>query len=201
MTDFMFPRTSFITCKNVQMLMDSIFLEMIHTKGVAMKTQFYFPKIFTRLLGACSISLFIIGGSTTALAASNQDACALISPADLTVLLGGKVTAKNNAGSCTWTAAGSAKKLIAARIKATGTGAEMAYKGARMNAPGEGKVKVVDEAGLGDKAFAVMPSFGIAMFILKQGHLIELQFWTGTTGTEKDLSLFRPVAKKISAAF
>ncbi len=166
-----------------------------------MKTQFSFPKIIAHLLGACSISVFIIYGSSTAIAASNQDACTLFTPADLTALLGGKVTAKGNAGSCTWTAAGSSKKLVAARMKATGPGAEMAYKGARMNAPDGGKVKVTDEAGLGDKAFSVMPSYGIAMFMLKQGRLLELQYWTGTKGTAKDLGLLRPVAKKAVAVF
>jgi hypothetical protein len=158
-------------------------------------------RLFFRLLCASVICLLASSGSSTAMAAQSADSCALLKPADLTALLGGAVTAKDNAGACAWTAAGSSRKLIAARMKATGPGAEMAYMGARMNASDGGKVKVADETGLGDKAFSVMPSFGIAMFMLKHGQLLQLQYWTGTTGTARDLDALRPVAKKAIAAF
>lgn len=164
-----------------------------------MHKQITSPRFFFRLLYACGICLFIASGSSTAIAASNSDSCALLKPADLTALLGGTVTATNNAGACSWTASGSKKKLIAAANLNTVPPAEMVFAGAR-NGAAKGD-KVTDEAGLGDKAFSVMPSYGIAMFMLKHGRLLQLQYLTGAAGTAKDLDALRPVAKKAIAAF
>jgi len=64
---------------------------------------------------------------------AQSNSCSLLKPADLNALLGGVAVAKPNAGACAWTAAGSSRKLVAARLKATGSSAEMAYAGARKN--------------------------------------------------------------------
>jgi hypothetical protein len=84
-------------------------------------------------------------------------------------------------------------------LKTPGVSSEMAFAGARQNAHRTGKV--TDEAGLGDKAFAVMGSGGVVLMIIKQGHLLQLQYMTGTAGTAKDLDALRSVAKKAIAAY
>ena len=127
--------------------------------------------------------------------------CALLAPADVGALLGGAAVANPNGGACQWTAPGSAKKLLAARIKARGPGAEMAYAGARGNAGKDGAERVTDLTGIGDKAFAVQASFGVALFTMKAGRILELQYLTGAAGTPKDVEALRPVAKKAAAAF
>src|SRR5512147_1762193 len=71
-------------------------------------------------------------------------ACTVLKPADLTALLGGTVTAKPGGTGCSWTAAGSKKRLLAIALKATGPAAEMAYTGARNGAGQGGKATVTD---------------------------------------------------------
>jgi hypothetical protein len=41
----------------------------------------------------------------------------------------------------------------------------------------------------------------VALMMLKQGRLLQLQYWTGAAGTAKDLDALRPVAKKAITAF
>ncbi len=48
-------------------------------------------------------------------------------------------------------------------------------------------------------AFAVIESFGVAMMVLKQDRVLQLQYFSGATGTAKDLEAFRPVAKVAAA--
>ena len=132
---------------------------------------------------------------------ADSSACALLKQADLNSFLGGIGVAKPSGGACTWTAAGSPRKLMAARMQAAGPAAEMAYAGARKNAPDEGKNKVTDEPGIGDRAFSVQTSFGVALFTLKQGRMLQIQYWTGAPGTAKDVEALRPVASKAAAAF
>lgn len=156
-------------------------------------------QFFSRILCPAVISLLIASGSSTAIAASNPDSCALLKPADLTALLGGTPIATNIRGNCNWAASGSTKKLIALKYKHTGSAAEMAFAGARKNSSKGGKV--TDETGLGDKAFSTTSSFGVTMMVIKQGRLIQLMLMTGQAGTAKDLDALRPVAKKAIAAF
>lgn len=156
------------------------------------------PRRPALLLGGLVLGLLLF--STQPLRAESGG-CALLKPADLTTLLGGTPIAKPNAGGCIWTASGSTRKLVAIKYKATGPAAEMAFAGARRNAGKDGKV-VTDEAGLGDKAFASLESFGVALVMFKQGRLLQLQYWTGAAaGTAKDLQALRPVAKKAISAF
>ena len=68
----------------------------------------------------------------------------------------------------------------------------MAYEGARKNARGT----IADEPSIGEKAFSVLTSFGAAVVMLKQGRMLQLQYYTDGGGTAKDLEAFRPVAKK-----
>jgi hypothetical protein len=130
---------------------------------------------------------------------TKSDSCALFKPDDLTTLLGGTPVAKPNSASCIWTAAGSKSKLIVIKYANTGMAAEMAYMSARKNATKGGTV--TDEAGLGDRAFARMESFGVSLVIIKQGQLLQLQYGAGVAGTAKDLDALLPVAKKAAAAF
>jgi len=132
---------------------------------------------------------------------AEPNACSLLKPSDLNALLGGVAIATPNGGACKWTAPGSTRKLLAARLKASGRGAEMAFAGARSNAGKDGKSKVTDEAGIGDQAFAVQTSFGVSLFTLKQGRMFELQYWINAAGTAKDVEALRPVAMKAAAAF
>src|SRR5664279_112896 len=135
---------------------------------------------FSRPLLACVISLFIASGFSTAIAGSDPDACTLLKASDLTTLLGGTPIANSNVTACRWTASGSNKKLIVAKMNLHGK-EEMAYAGARQNAQ-KGGSKVTDEAGLGDKAFLVVEDSGIAiLMIIKQGRLLQLQYVTEAT--------------------
>ena len=136
---------------------------------------------------------------------AQANACALLKPADLTTLLGGTPIAKPTGSGCGWTAPGRSKKLIAAiiTVKLPGVTTEMAYQGAREEAGKE--FAVTDEPGMGEKAFSSLQSFGVVMFILKRGRMLQLQYWTDTKGmdtqgTAKDLAVLRPVAKKAIAA-
>ena len=155
------------------------------------------PRRAALLLGGLVLGLLLFSAQPLR---AESDGCALLKPADLTTLLGGTPIAKPDAGTCSWTASGSTRKLLAAKLTSTGPAAEMAFAGARQGAAKGGKV-VTDEAGLGDKAFAVLESFGVALVMFKQGRLLQLQYWTGAAGTAKDLQALRPVAKKAIAAF
>jgi hypothetical protein len=155
------------------------------------------PRRAALLLGGLVLGLLLFSAQPLQ---AESDGCALLKPVDLTTLLGGTPIATSNQGGCIWTASDSARKLIAIKYRATGPAAEMAFAGARGNAGKDGKV-VNDEAGLGDKAFASLESFGVALVMFKQGRLLQLQYWPGAAGTAKDLQALRPVAKKAIAAF
>ena len=155
-------------------------------------------KIPPRLVGSLVLGTLLCSAAPLR---AQADSCTLLKSFDLSMLLGGPTTAKSNAGACSWTAAGSPKKLLAAAMTGTGPHAEMAYTGARQAAGKEGEVTVTDVPGVGDKAFAVQTSFGVAMYMLKGGRLLQLQYWTGGTGTAKDVAALVPVAKKAIAAF
>jgi hypothetical protein len=127
--------------------------------------------------------------------------CALLKPADVTVLLGGPATERQNGGSCSWTVPTGKRKLVVARMQATGAPAEQAYAGARKNADKEGAGKVVEEAGLADRAFSVRTPIGVTLVAIKQGRLIQLQYATGAPGTPGDVEALRPVAGKALAVF
>lgn len=160
-------------------------------------------QFFFRLLSACGINLLIALGPSTAIAASNSDACTWLKPSDLTTLLGGTPTSNSNGSACRWTASGSNKTLMVANVtpkKTYGAPMETVFAGARQNAHNTGKV--TDEAGLGDKAFAVVTDSGlIALTIIKQKRLLQLQYVTRAPATAKDIGALRTVAKKAIAAF
>jgi hypothetical protein len=130
---------------------------------------------------------------------AQADACGMLKPAELTALLGPSPTPTPHPNSCLWKGADGTHKLSLAKMKATGARAEMAFMGAHQNAGGSGTVS--DEAGLGAKAFATLTSIGVALTVLKQGRLMQMQYYTGGQGTPKDLDTLRPVAKKAVAAF
>jgi hypothetical protein len=134
-------------------------------------------------------------------ALAEAHACTLLQPAEVTPLFGKPVAGKPNAGACAWSLEGGPKKLTIARLKKTGPDAEMAYAGARKNAGADPADKVTDEKGIGDKAFSVQTSFGVALIALKGGRVINLMFMAGAPGTEKDVAAMRQVAKKAVAAF
>jgi len=127
------------------------------------------------------------------------DICALLTPDDLTTLLGGTPIAKPGVDFCNWTASGSTKKLTAAKFPNEGMSSEMAFSTARKNAVKSGPV--TKEDGFGDNAFSRLVQIGVVMVMIKQGHLIQMQYRTEAPGTPKDLDLLRPVAKKVIAAF
>lgn len=64
----------------------------------------------------------------------------------------------------------------------------MSYAGARQAAAKNGARSVTDLPGIGDKAFSVLESFGVAVIVLKGGRLLQLQYWGGATGTPADLA-------------
>ncbi len=146
--------------------------------------------------------------STTLLAAALASAtslhaqaspCMWLDPSDLKPLLGPSVVAKPSSTGCHWSVAGSAKKLLAMPMKATGTDAEYAFAGARRNVPREDTV--TDQPGVGDKAFAVQTSFGVSFIVLRRLRLVQFQYWTGGAGTAKDVADLRPIVKQAVGAF
>ena len=168
-----------------------------------MNKQLTSTRLFIRLIGILGISLLIASDATTAIAASNSDACTWLKPSDLTALLGGKPISNSSGSACRWNASGSNKTLMVANVTPKNTyGATMeaVFAGARQNAHDSGKV--TDEAGLGEKAFSVVTDSGMVMLmIIKQKRLLQLQYVTGASATAKDLGALRPVAKKAIAAF
>ena len=149
------------------------------------------------LLGGIVVGLLLCSAQPL-LAAS--EGCGLLNPADLTALLGGTPIAKPNTGGCTWTVPGTSRKLIATRLKATGKTARMEFAASRNGAAKVGRT-VTDVAGLGDKAFASLEPYGVALMMLKKDRVLQLQYWTGAAGTAKDRDALRPIAKKAVAAF
>ena len=73
--------------------------------------------------------------------------------------------------------------------------------GARQGAQAQEGAKVSDETGIGDKAFSSQVSFGAVFMVLKQGRMLQLQYWTGGKGTSQDVAALRPLVKKAVAAF
>jgi hypothetical protein len=126
--------------------------------------------------------------------------CTLLKAADVTPLLGVAVEGKPNAGACAWQAPGSPRKLVAARMRATGAKAEMAYAGAHDTMGKDPDFKIVELTGVGDKAFAVPASFGVALYAMKGGRILQLQYLAGARGTAKDVEALRRVGKKAAAA-
>ena len=53
-----------------------------------MNTRPLHTRLFSPLLGAGLICLFLVSGSSTVSAAANSNSCALLKPADLSTLLG-----------------------------------------------------------------------------------------------------------------
>jgi len=129
-----------------------------------------------------------------------SDLCALLTADDLTMLLGGTPIARPGEDSCSWTASGSSKKLSAVKSPKTGIAADMAFSSAKKNAVKSGVV-ITKEDGIGDDAFAHLAPLGLMLLMIKQGHLIQMQYRTEAPGTPKDLDMIRPVAKKLIAAF
>ena len=78
---------------------------------------------------------------------------------------------------------------------------EGAFNGARTGAQEMDGAKINDEAGIGDKAFSGQVSFGAIFVVLKQGRMLQLQYWTGSQGTSQDVAALRPLAQKAAAAF
>lgn len=126
--------------------------------------------------------------------------CALLQPADLTPLLAKPGAGKANGPGCTWSGAGG-KKLIVSWTRPAVADLPRALAEARKESAEDPGDKVTDETGIGEKAFSVRSSFGVALIALKGGRLINFMFMAGAPGTEKDLAAMRQVARKAVAAF
>ena len=131
---------------------------------------------------------------------AQADKCGFVKAADVAALLGGPATPAKPGSSCAWKVAGSNRKLMVLVYSNQIPGA-MAFTGARQQAGGDGDTKVKDETGIGDKAFSLTASFGASFIMLKQGRMLQTQFWTGGQGTEKDRDGLRVLARKVVAAF
>jgi hypothetical protein len=133
---------------------------------------------------------------------AKTDACALLKAADVAPLLGGTPTNTSTPEgmTCTWTGSSAKHKLILLTYKEMVPGNVM-FMGARQGAGAGGTAKVSDETGIGDKAFSVQESFGAVFMVLKQGRVLQLQYWTGGQGTSQDVAALRAVVKKAVAAF
>jgi hypothetical protein len=130
-------------------------------------------------------------------------ACALLKADDTAPLLGGAPTqtATPEGQACTWTGANAERKLVVLTYKNRGVSADAAFMGARKGAEAGGDAKVSDEAGIGDRAFSAQVSFGAVFMVLKQGRLLQLQYWTGHQGTGQDVAALRSAVQKAVAAF
>ncbi len=160
-------------------------------------------RFFLRLLGACAIGLLVLCGDSAAIAAPNQDLCALLRPSDLTALIGAAPIAKALGSNCKWTASGSNRQLMLLRhnLQSLKMSTETVFANMRQSVQKTGKF--TDESGIGDKAFSVVMDSGLVVVaIIKQGHLLQLQYsnQAAATATAKDLDALRSVAKKAAAA-
>jgi hypothetical protein len=153
------------------------------------------------ILGAVALAVLMLQPGPLS---AQTDACALLKAGDVAPLLGGTPTqtATPEGGACTWIGATAGHKLIVLTYKnMAGVPGEGAFMGARMGAQASEDAKVSDETGIGDKAFSGQVSFGAIFVVLKQGRLLQLQYWTGSQGTSQDVAALRPVVLKAVAAF
>lgn len=136
-----------------------------------------------------------------ALAATN--AASLIKAADAASLVGASPVVKGSpqGGTCTWTGAKAGHKLLVLTYAMKGVPGDAAYMGARRQAGADGNAKIADETGMGERAFSAETSFGAVFVALKQGRVLQLQYWTGSKGTPADVVALRPVMRKAVAAF
>jgi hypothetical protein len=150
----------------------------------------------TRLFTA--LAMIALSGASQPLWAQ-ANACALLTPAAVSSLLGGATTAKPAGTGCSWSAG--TKKLAAIVYASGGPPAAMMFAGARNAASHGGADAVVNESGLGEQAFSTLTSFGVALIMLKQGRILQLQYYSGAAGTDKDAAALRAVAKQAITAF
>lgn len=152
----------------------------------------------------------VLGGLTLAAAMlrpepllANTGACALLKAGDVAPLLGGTPTHKATpeGQACTWNGSNPKRKLMVLTYKNRGVPPEAAFMGARKGAQAGENAKVSDETGIGDRAFSGQVSFGAVFVVLKQGRLLQLQYWTGSHGTSQDVAALRSVVRKAVAAF
>jgi hypothetical protein len=155
------------------------------------------PPFRTALVAALLLAAIGLRGRPLSAQANK---CGFVKAADVAVLLGGSLAPTPPGGTCAWKSADAKRKLLVLTYSKQIPG-EMAYAGARKNAAGDGETKVLDEAGIGDKAFSITASFGASFIMLKGGRMLQLQFWTGAKGTEKDRDALRVLARKAIAAF
>jgi hypothetical protein len=162
------------------------------------QTKIAWPRVF--ILGA--LALVVLMPHPEPLPAST-DACGLLKAVDVAPLLGGTPanTPSPEGMVCTWKGADAKRKLLLITYKNKGVPGEFAFMGARQSAQADEGAKLSDETGIGDKAFSVQTSFGGVFIALKQGRMIQLQYWTGAPGTTQDIAALRPVVKKAVAAF
>ena len=134
---------------------------------------------------------------------AQTDACALLTADDVASLLGGTPTHKATpeGQACTWIGANGERKLVVLTYKNKGIPGEAAFMGARNSAQAGENAKVSDETGIGDRAFSSQVSFGVVFMVLKQGRLLQMQYWTGNQGTSQEVAALRPVVQKAVAAF
>ena len=151
------------------------------------------------ILGVLTLAAWLLAPGPLA---AKTDACALLKAADVAPLLGGTPTNTTTPEkmTCTWTGSNAKRKLLILTYKEMVPGNVM-FMGARQGAQGQEGAKVSDESGIGDKAFSVQESFGVVFMVLKQGRVLQLQYWTGGQGTSQDVAALKPVVKKAVAAF
>jgi hypothetical protein len=157
------------------------------------------PRAF--ILGAVALAVLVLQAGPLP---AQTDACALLKAGDVAPLLGGTPT--HTAGPegkvCTWIGATAGHKLIVLTYKNLGgVPGEGAFMGARKGAQADEDAKVSDEAGIGDRAFSGQVSFGALFVVLKQGRMLQVQYWTGSQGTSQDVAALRPIVQKAVAAF
>jgi hypothetical protein len=161
------------------------------------KTTIVRPRAF--ILGVLILAVWM---SAPGQLAAKTDACALLKAADVAPLLGGTPTNTTTPKgmTCTWTGSNAKRKLLILTYEERVPGGVM-FMGARQGAQSQDGAKVSDEPGIGDKAFSVQESFGAVFIVLKQGRMLQLQYWTGGPGTSQDVAALRTVVKKAVAAF
>lgn len=160
--------------------------------------EIVWPRVF--ILGALALAVLMLHPEPLP---ALTDACALLKASDVAPLLGGTPThtATPEGQACTWIGANAGRKLVVLTYKKGGVPGEAAFMGARKGAQADEDAKVSDEAGIGDQAFSGQVSFGAVFVVLKQGRLLQVQYWTGSQGTSQDVAALRPIVQKAVAAF
>lgn len=124
--------------------------------------------------------------------------CTLVDSADLKLLLGRRIAANENpvGDDCRWGAVGIGQIGLTISLSPPDTaGVHDAF--ARGRELAGNNEPVVDEGGLGERAFSAVVAYGTTVTVLVAGRIIQLRYSDRLPGSRADLDRLRPIVVKI----